>query len=269
MELTHRAILAHSRTAVAVLRMSTTNLSVSHPVMPLDDMNLLFEQPSEPKVGYFAKVTVASVLLPAELNRMREAGLDLRQFTLVANLVFHLELGAWGAREHRYVLSVHILKIFFCKIVVVRHSDFRCISFSRSQHLFLLLFDDFRDVLEGAADIVLLAAFAWGLIGLLLQAAALLLQATMRALYVGPIWGIDNFIYADPFSTVTHRRKRFAYVLVVGAMVADSLAGLVFERTALVAVFDALLATAFLGRRDDRLALLSEIKALLARVYTA
>ena len=152
---------------------------------------------------------------------------------------------------------------------MVRYSDFRCVSLSRSQHLFLLLFDDLWYILEGTADVILLAALARGLIGLLLQAAALLLQATVRALYVGPILGIDNFIDADPFRAVTHRRKRFAYVLVVGAMVADSLAGLVFERTALVAVFDTLLATAFFGWRDNWLTLLSEIKALLARVCTA
>ena len=152
---------------------------------------------------------------------------------------------------------------------MVRHSNFRCIPLSRSQHPFLLLFDNLRYVLKGTADMVLLAALARGLIGLLLQATALLLQATVRALYVGPIWGIDNFIYADPFSTVTHRRKRFAYVLVVGAIVADSLAGLVFKRTALVAVLDTLLAAAFLGRRDDRLTLLCHVEAFLARVCTA
>ena len=131
---------------------------------------------------------------------------------------------------------------------MVGHSNFRCISLGRSQHPFLLLFDDFRYVLKGTADMVLLAALARGLIGLLLQATALLLQATVRALYVGPIWGIDNFIDANSFSTVIQRRKRFAYVLVVGAMIADSLAGLVFERTALVAVLNTLLAAAFLGR---------------------
>jgi len=152
---------------------------------------------------------------------------------------------------------------------VVWDSDFRCVSLSRSQHLLLFLFDDFRDVLEGAANVVLLASLTRGLIGLLLQAAALLLQATVRALYVGPILGIDDFIYDNPFSAVAQRRKRFAYVLVVGAIVADSLAGLVFKRTALVAVLDTLLAAAFFGRRDDWLALLGEIKALVARVRTA
>jgi len=269
MQPTHRAVLTHSCTAVAILCMSTTNLSVFHPVMPLDDMNFLLEQPSEPKVGHVAEVAVASVLLPAELDRVREAGLDLCQLTLVASLVFHLKFRRWGAGEHWYVFSVHILKIFFSKIVVVRHSDFRCISLSRSQHLFLLLFDDLWNILEGAANVVLLTALAWGLIGLLLQATALLLQATVRALYVGPILGIDNIIYDDPLSAVAQRRKRFAYVLVVGAIVADSLAGLVFKRTALVAVLDTLLAAAFLGRRDDRLTLLCHVEAFLARVCTA
>lgn len=97
MQLTHRAVLAHSRTAAAVLRMSSTNLGVSHPVMPFDDMDFFLEQPSEPKVGNFTKVAIASVLLPAELNRVREAGLDRCQLTLAANLVFHLELGGWRA----------------------------------------------------------------------------------------------------------------------------------------------------------------------------
>ena len=97
MQPTHRAILAHSRTTVAVLCMSTANLSVSHPVMPLDDMDFLLEKSSEPKVGNFTKVAIASVLLPTELNRVREAGLDRCQLTLAANLVFHLELGCWRA----------------------------------------------------------------------------------------------------------------------------------------------------------------------------
>jgi len=65
--------------------------------MPLDDVDFLLEKSSEPKVGDFTEVAVASVLLPAELDRMREAGLDLCQLTLVASLVFHLELGGWGA----------------------------------------------------------------------------------------------------------------------------------------------------------------------------
>jgi len=77
--------------------MPTTNLSVSHPVMPFDDMNFLLEQPSEPKVGDIAKIAVASVFLPTELNRMREAGLNLCQLALVTSLVFHLEFGSRGA----------------------------------------------------------------------------------------------------------------------------------------------------------------------------
>jgi len=151
---------------------------------------------------------------------------------------------------------------------VVRYSNFRCVSLSRSQHLFLLLFDDLGYILEGTANVVLLAALARGLIGLLLEATALLLHATVRALYVGPVLGIDDFIYANPFSAVAHWRKCFAYVLVVGAMVANGLTRLIFERTALVVVFDTLLAAAFLGRRDDRFALLCHVEAFLARVLT-
>jgi hypothetical protein len=92
---------------------------------------------------------------------------------------------------------------------------------------------DLGEVVEGAADVVLLAVLARRLVGFLLETTALLLLTAYCALNVGPILTIDDLVDDDSVSTVTGKRERFTNVLLVRAMVTDSLVRIFLERAEL------------------------------------
>lgn len=185
------ANVAHSRSPL-IRTMSTTNFRTPHAIVPSDHMCSALKVSNEPKHGHLAEIAILSILnRDVELDRVSETRVDLRQYACVACLVDHFYFGSCFAGYGLVVVAFHVCEVGGGEDVGVGYGDFWDGAsgseggfFLDDGFGFLFLDDGFGDIVEGAADAVLFAVFAWWFVCLLFQRTVLFLDAAECALDV-------------------------------------------------------------------------------------
>jgi hypothetical protein len=224
--------------------------------VPADNVGFLLEQAHEAVDRQLTEIAVDSVADEAELDGMGEASLDLGQHAFMSIRVFHPHLRRWRPQISLFILGVDVCHIFGAKVLGVRHSDFWSIAFCGTENSTFALLPKvhLREVIEGAADVIFLAVPARRFVGLLLEAAALVLLTTDGAYGVGTVFAVNDLVDDDAVASVAIGWKGVTNVFVDSAVVAYSLVRFFLERANFLAIFQALLAAAFFRRRNDELA---------------